>query len=113
MRQDPGEPQLGQWFHWRFTVAQHYVFAILLFRKTGLTLKNLEPVNFRTYLQAVQDEFVKEGYQIGIKLNDKKTVNAAFIRFNNLLYEFGLSVHHDEVLAVKLRSIPIRHREQG
>ena len=58
--------------------------------------------DFRAYLRAIQDEFVKEGYQIGIKLNDKKTVNAAFIRFNNLLYEFGLSVHRDEVLAVKL-----------
>jgi hypothetical protein len=29
-------------------------------------------------------------------------VNAAFVRFNNLLYEFGLSAQRDEVLAVKL-----------
>ena len=61
-----------------------------------------ESYDFREYLRAIQDEFVKEGYQIGIKLNDKKTVNAAFIRFNNLLYLFGLSAHSDEVLAVKL-----------
>jgi predicted nucleotidyltransferase component of viral defense system len=58
--------------------------------------------DFRAYLRAIQEEFVKEGYQIGIKLNDKRTVNAAFVRFNNLLYEFGLSAHRDEVLAVKL-----------
>lgn len=58
--------------------------------------------DFRAYLQAVQNEFVKEGYQVGIKLNDKKTVNAAFVRFNNLLYEFGLSAQRDEVLAVKI-----------
>jgi len=58
--------------------------------------------DFRAYLQAVQNEFVKEGYQVAIKLNDKKTVNAAFVRFNYLLYEFGLSMQRDEVLAVKI-----------
>ena len=41
--------------------------------------------DFRAYLRAIQDEFLKEGYQVGIKLNDKKTVNSAFVRFNNLL----------------------------
>lgn len=56
----------------------------------------------RAYLRAIQDEFAKEGYQIAIKVNDKKTVNAAFVRFTNLLYEFGISAHGDEVLAVKL-----------
>jgi predicted nucleotidyltransferase component of viral defense system len=58
--------------------------------------------DFRAYLRAIQDEFIKEGYQIGIKLNDKRAVNAAFVRFNNLLYEFSLSTQRDEVLAVKL-----------
>jgi hypothetical protein len=47
--------------------------------------------DFRAYLRAIQDEFVKEGYQVGIKLNDKKTLNSAYVRFNNLLYEFDLS----------------------
>jgi hypothetical protein len=58
--------------------------------------------NFRAYLQDIQDEFVKEGYEVGIKLNDKKTVNAAFIRFIHLLYEFRLSPQREEVLAVKI-----------
>ena len=58
--------------------------------------------DFRAYLRAIQDEFLKEGYQVGIKLNDKKTVNAAFVRFNYLLHEFGLSMQRDEVLAVKV-----------
>jgi hypothetical protein len=58
--------------------------------------------DFRAYLQAIQDEFKKEGYQVGVKLNDKKTVNSAFMRFSVLLYEFGLSAHRDEVLAVKI-----------
>lgn len=58
--------------------------------------------DFRAYLRAIQDEFVKEGYQVGIKLNERKTVNSAFVRFNNLLYESGLSAQRDEVLAVKI-----------
>ena len=58
--------------------------------------------NFRAYLRAIQDEFAKEGYQVAIKVNDKKKVNAAFVRFTNLLYDFDLSAQRDEVLAVKL-----------
>jgi hypothetical protein len=58
--------------------------------------------NIRAYLRAIQDEFVKEGYDIGIRLNDKKTVNAAFVRFNHLLYELRLSPQREEVLAVKI-----------
>ncbi len=58
--------------------------------------------DFRAYLRAIQDEFMKEGYEVVIKLNDKKAVNSAFVRFNHLLYELALSPHKDEVLAVKI-----------
>jgi hypothetical protein len=58
--------------------------------------------DFRAYLRHIQDVFSKEGYRVGIKLNDQKPVNAAMIRFDNLLYELGLSPHWDEVLAVKI-----------
>ena len=58
--------------------------------------------DFRAYLRAIQEQFVKEGYEVGIKLNDNKTVNAAFVRLNHLLYEFGLSPQRDEVLTVKI-----------
>jgi hypothetical protein len=58
--------------------------------------------NFRGYLRAIQDQFAKEGYQVEVKLSDQKTVHSAFIRFNTLLYEFGLSTQRNEVLAVKI-----------
>lgn len=58
--------------------------------------------DFRAYLRAIQAEFEKEGYHVGIKLNDRKMVNSAFVRFSNLLYEFGLSVQRNEMLAVKI-----------
>ena len=58
--------------------------------------------DFRAYLRFIRDELVKEGYQVGVKLSDKKAVNSAFVRFNALLYEFGLSTQRDEALAVKI-----------
>ncbi len=58
--------------------------------------------DFRAYLRIIQAEFEKEGYQVGIKLNDRKTVNSTFVRSNNLLYEFDLSLKRDKVLAVKI-----------
>ncbi len=58
--------------------------------------------DFRAFLRAIQDDFVGEGYQVGIKLNDSKTVNSAFVRFTSLLYDLGLSAQRDEVLAVKI-----------
>jgi predicted nucleotidyltransferase component of viral defense system len=57
---------------------------------------------FRDLLTDIRDEFVKEGYLLEIKANDQKTVNSAFVRFNHLLYEFGLSTQKTEVLAVKI-----------
>jgi hypothetical protein len=58
--------------------------------------------DFRAYLRDVQEGFTKEGYQLAISLNEKKTVHSAFIRFQGLLYEFNLSPHVGEVLAVKI-----------
>jgi len=58
--------------------------------------------DFRAYLRDIQEEFTKEGYQLGIRLNDEKTVHSAFIRFEGLLYEFRLSPHREAVLAVKV-----------
>lgn len=56
----------------------------------------------RRYLRTVQSEFTTEGYAVRVKLNDRKVVHSAFIRFPGLLYELGLSAQTGEVLAVKL-----------
>ncbi|MCK5428724.1 MAG: nucleotidyl transferase AbiEii/AbiGii toxin family protein [Anaerolineales bacterium] len=58
--------------------------------------------DFRAYLRAIQENFFNEGYDVDIKLNDKKTVNSAFVRFTHLLHEYGLSPQMDEVLSVKI-----------
>ncbi len=58
--------------------------------------------DFRAYLCAIQTEFSGEGYTVTLKVNDRKVVHSAFVRFSGLLYELGLSPHQDEVLAVKV-----------
>jgi predicted nucleotidyltransferase component of viral defense system len=61
-----------------------------------------ERYNFRRSLQTVRAELSPEGYPVELKINDRKTVHSAFVRFPGLLYELGLSAHQGEVLAVKI-----------
>jgi hypothetical protein len=58
--------------------------------------------NLRAYLVALRTALSAEGYRIELKVNDRKVVHSAFVRFPGLLYELGLSPHRDEVLAVKI-----------
>ena len=61
-----------------------------------------EAYDFRVYLGRIVRDFSAEAYTIDVKLNEKRVVNSAFIRFRGLLHEFGLSVHESEVLAIKI-----------
>src|SRR5512133_1771548 len=58
--------------------------------------------DFRAYLKAVQSPLLAEGYTLQIKVNDQKTVHAAFIRFYGLLHELKLSGQSNEALSVKI-----------
>jgi hypothetical protein len=58
--------------------------------------------NFRGYLQSIRSDLAQEGYAVELKMNDKKTVHSAFVRFPGLLYDLGLSGQQSEVLAVKI-----------
>ncbi|MEA3396786.1 MAG: nucleotidyl transferase AbiEii/AbiGii toxin family protein [Chloroflexota bacterium] len=58
--------------------------------------------DLRAYLRAIRTELAAEGYAVELKVNDRKVVHSAFVRFAGLLYELGLSPHHDQVLAVKI-----------
>ncbi len=58
--------------------------------------------DFRAYLKAVQSPLLAEGYNLQIKVNDQKTVHAAFFRFYGLLYELKLSGQSNEALSVKI-----------
>ena len=58
--------------------------------------------DFRAYLRAIRSELTAEGYTLDLKVNDRKVVHSAFIRFRGLLYELGLSPHQNVVLSVKI-----------
>jgi hypothetical protein len=58
--------------------------------------------DFRGYLQAIRAELMPEGYAIEMKVNDRKTVHSAFVRFPGLMHELGLSRQRSEALAIEL-----------
>jgi hypothetical protein len=58
--------------------------------------------DFQAYLRVIQGEFAAEGYGLKLRVNDRKVVHSAFIRFPGLLYELGLSPHRTEVFSVKI-----------
>jgi hypothetical protein len=58
--------------------------------------------DFRSILQSVRRDLEPQGYSLGLKVSDQKTVQNAFIRFPGLLFDLGLSPHREEVLAVKI-----------
>ena len=58
--------------------------------------------DFQGYLEAIRRRLKHEGYAIELKISDKKTVQAAFVRFPGLPFELGLSPRETQVLSVKI-----------
>ncbi len=64
--------------------------------------KNKDVYDFHKYLKSIKHGLASEGYDIGLKVSDKKTVHSAFVNFRSLLYELGLSSHREEIAAIKI-----------
>lgn len=59
--------------------------------------------DFHRFLDAARAEMAREGYAVDLaKVNDRKVVHSAFVRFSGLLHELGLSGHRGETISVKL-----------
>jgi predicted nucleotidyltransferase component of viral defense system len=58
--------------------------------------------DFRRYLRAVRSGLLAEGYDVDLKVSDRRIVHSAFVRFPGLPHDLGLSPHRDEVLSVKV-----------
>jgi hypothetical protein len=58
--------------------------------------------DFRSYLQAVQADLKREGYEVDVRVSDQRTVHSASIRFPGLLFDLGLSPHGNEVFSIKI-----------
>eukprot|EP01022_Parablepharisma_sp_SALTPOND_P009881 TRINITY_DN14081_c0_g2_i3.p1 TRINITY_DN14081_c0_g2~~TRINITY_DN14081_c0_g2_i3.p1 ORF type:complete len:297 (-),score=23.97 TRINITY_DN14081_c0_g2_i3:677-1567(-) len=57
---------------------------------------------FRSFLQSIQKRFLGEGYDVNVKVSDRKVVKSAFVRLPGLLYDLQLSPRRQETLSVKL-----------
>ena len=60
------------------------------------------PVDFRESVTSANGVFGAEGYDVGIRINDRRTVKSAFVSFKGLLFELGLSAHSSETLSIKV-----------
>jgi len=58
--------------------------------------------SLRAEIPALRSELEAEGYEVGLKLSDRRAVHSAFVRFPGLMYELGLSGRREQVLSVKL-----------
>lgn len=58
--------------------------------------------DFQKILEKIQRGFEKENYTVLLKVNTKRVVHSAFVRFPGLLFELGLTGHRNQVLSIKL-----------
>jgi predicted nucleotidyltransferase component of viral defense system len=65
--------------------------------------RDCEQYDFRAYLQDIRRMLQAEGYDVVLKVNDRKAVHSALIRFPGLLHEMKLSPHSEERLAIKIQ----------
>jgi len=58
--------------------------------------------DFKNILKTAEEEFIASGYEIEIKYDMSKNVHNAFLKFPELLFEYGLSPHKDEKISIKI-----------
>ena len=58
--------------------------------------------DLRALTRAIGAGLEAEGYQVVLKLSDRRTVHAATVRFVGLLHELGLSARSEQILSIKI-----------
>jgi predicted nucleotidyltransferase component of viral defense system len=58
--------------------------------------------NFTELMRKIKGTFEAEDYKLTIKAKIEKTVKSAFLKFEGLLYEIGLSPHSAETISIKV-----------
>ena len=58
--------------------------------------------SFAELVKKAKASFQSEDYSVSIKAKTEKTVKSAFIKFDGLLFEIGLSPHRSEVISIKV-----------
>lgn len=58
--------------------------------------------SFNELMKKTKGTFETEDYKLTVKARSEKTVKSAFLRFEGLLYETGLSSHRSETISIKV-----------
>jgi predicted nucleotidyltransferase component of viral defense system len=66
------------------------------------SLAGKQRINFPLLIKKIMLELESAGYDASVVLNDKKTVNSAFIRFSGLMFEAGISPLKSQKFSVKI-----------
>lgn len=97
----------GAFVNWAFVGGTALRFLHLMPRfSEDLDFSLAEPGvedNFTELMKKAKASFQAEDYSVTIKVKTEKTVKSAFIKFDGLLFEIGLSSHRSEVISIKVR----------
>lgn len=66
------------------------------------SLEGSKSLDFRQLMMTVKREFELTGYKVELTHKDQKTVFGAFIKFEGLSYEAGISPHKSQKFSIKL-----------
>ncbi len=61
-----------------------------------------EHISFSRLLKKIKGELDAAGYQVSLTAEKEKAVNSAFVKFENLLFEAGLTPHRDQKFSIKI-----------
>ncbi len=96
----------GVFARWAFQggTALRFLFSIPRFSEDldFASIRAGEDVGFERALRRTQSAFREEGYDIVVKSKTEKTVASAFVGFEGLLYELGLSPQRRKIFSVKV-----------
>ena len=96
----------GAFCAWAFQggTALRFLYAMPRFSE-DLDFALVEPgidARFGENITDCRSAFQAEGYDVDVRIKDIKTVRSAFVRFQGLPFELGLSPHRSETLSVKV-----------
>ena len=96
----------GAFINWVFVggTALRFLYSMPRFSEDidfSLVKTGLED-NFTELMGKIKGTFEAEDYKLTIKAKVEKTVKSAFLKFEGLLYEIGLSPHRAETISIKV-----------
>jgi predicted nucleotidyltransferase component of viral defense system len=68
----------------------------------SLTEAGVPSYTFGDLIATVKQEFNFAGYSASIRYDDEKTVQSAFVKFDGLLFEAGISPHKNQTFSIKI-----------